>query len=532
MISTLRSSCGKGLSISSTQDIIQPYDVIVIGGGVNGAGAARDAAGRGARVLLLEQGDLAQGTSSASTKLIHGGLRYLEHYEFSLVREALQEREILWSIAPHLIEPMRFILPYAKGLRPRWILRAGLFLYDHLGGRKKWPATKSVDFKRHVAGLPLQDQYRKGFEYSDGWVDDARLVMLNARDAVRHGARVRTRTEAQRITVENGLWQVEASHDDGRAFLFRGRSIINAAGPSVLEILHRAQASPDHKMRLVRGSHIVVPAIFTHPYAYFFQLPDGRIFFAIPYQEDFTLIGTTDADHDGALEDVAASPEEIAYLCEGANLYFKAQVHPDDVLWSFSGVRPLIDDGSGKPEAATRGYRMDVDQQKGPPLLTIYGGKITSYRHVGEKAVDELAQVLDGISRQSWTDSRPLPGGDFQPGRIGDLIAEYQRAHAFFPPQTVRRIAHAYGTDARRWLGQAKSWDDLGGEIAHGLSVAELRWQVAEEWARTADDVLWRRTKLGLRFTDEETARLTELLAEARNNAVHRDELDEERLSG
>jgi glycerol-3-phosphate dehydrogenase len=498
------------------QDIAQPYDVIIIGGGINGAGAARDAAGRGAKVLLLEKDDLAEGTSSASTKLIHGGLRYLEHYEFSLVREALQERELLWGIAPHIIEPMRFILPHRKGLRPRWMLRAGLFLYDHIGGRKKWPATKSVDFARHVAGGPLQDQYRKGFEYSDGWVDDARLVMLNARDVVRHGGRVRTRTEAQRITVDDGYWQVEASDDRGRGFLFKGRSIINAAGPSVLEILHRAQASPDHKMRLVRGSHIVVPAIFDHPYAYFFQLPDGRIFFAIPYQEDFTLIGTTDADHHGALAEVRASDEEIAYLCEGANLYFKAQISPDAVVWSYSGVRPLIDDGSGKPEAATRGYRLDVDTDKGPPLLTIYGGKITSYRHVAEKAVEELAGHLSGLSKQAWTSSRPLPGGDFPAGSVGDLMTEYGRHHDFLSAQTVRRIAKAYGTDARRWLGRAQSWDDLGGEIAHGLSVAEVKWHMQEEWARTAEDVLWRRSKLGLRFSDDEVQKLQDIMASAK----------------
>jgi glycerol-3-phosphate dehydrogenase len=498
------------------QDIAQPYDVIIIGGGINGAGAARDAAGRGAKVLLLEKDDLAEGTSSASTKLIHGGLRYLEHYEFSLVREALQERELLWGIAPHIIEPMRFILPHRKGLRPRWMLRAGLFLYDHIGGRKKWPATKSVDFARHVAGGPLQDQYRKGFEYSDGWVDDARLVMLNARDVVRHGGRVRTRTEAQRITVDDGYWQVEASDNGGRGFLFKGRSIINAAGPSVLDVLNRAQASPDHKMRLVRGSHIVVPAIFDHPYAYFFQLPDGRIFFAIPYQEDFTLIGTTDADHHGALAEVRASDEEIAYLCEGANLYFKAQISPDAVVWSYSGVRPLIDDGSGKPEAATRGYRLDVDTDKGPPLLTIYGGKITSYRHVAEKAVEELAGHLSGLSKQAWTSSRPLPGGDFPAGTVGDLMTEYGRHHDFLPAQTVRRIAKAYGTDARRWLGRAQSWDDLGGEIAHGLSVAEVKWHMQEEWARTAEDVLWRRSKLGLRFSDDEVQKLQDIMASAK----------------
>lgn len=501
------------------QDIVQPYDavpydVIVIGGGVNGAGVARDAAGRGARLLLLEQGDLASGTSSASTKLIHGGLRYLEHYEFSLVREALTEREILWGIAPHIIQPMRFILPHRDGLRPRWLLRAGLFLYDHIGGRKKWPKTRSITLPRHAAGKPLQSQYVHGFEYSDGWVDDARLVMLNARDAALRGAKVRTRTQVQRITVDDGLWQVEASDDQGRHFLFKARSIVNAAGPAVLEILHHAQAAPDHRMRLVRGSHIVVPSLFDHPYAYFFQLPDERIFFAIPYQEDFTLIGTTDADHDGNLERIEASAEEIAYLCEGANLYFKAQITPDDVVWSYSGVRPLIDDGSGKPEAATRGYRLDVDSDKGPPLLTIYGGKITSYRHVAEDAVNILADHLVGLDGKPWTKSVPLPGGDFPAGTLDALIDEYQQDYAFLPPATTRRIAKAYGTEARKWLGAAQGWDDLGGEIAHGLSAAEVRWQRTQEWAASAEDILWRRTKLGLRFSAAEVDALAAVLAQ------------------
>lgn len=491
-----------------------PYDVIVIGGGVNGAGVARDAAGRGARVLLLEQHDLASGTSSASTKLIHGGLRYLEHYEFSLVREALQEREILWGIAPHIIEPMRFILPHRAGLRPRWLLRAGLFLYDHIGGRKKWPATRSVKLRRHLAGSVLKKQYVHGFEYSDGWVDDARLVVLNARDAARHGARIRPRTEAQRMNVVDGLWQVEASDDRGRHFLFKGRSIINAAGPAVLEILHRAHAAPDHKMRLVRGSHIVVPALFDHPYAYFFQLPDERIFFAIPYQGKYTLIGTTDADHDGGLDDVHASAEEIAYLCEGANQYFQQQIRPDDVIWSYSGVRPLIDDGSGKPEAATRGYRIDTDMSKGPPLLTIYGGKITSYRHVAQDAVDKLAHHLDHLPKKHWTAKASLPGGDFRAGQIDQLIAEYGRRYPFLPPDTLRRITKAYGSDARNWLGRAQSWDDLGGDIAHGFSMAELRWLREEEWAVSVDDILWRRTKLGLCFDAEDKKKLADILVQ------------------
>ncbi len=489
-------------------DSTQPYDVIVVGGGVNGAGIARDAAGRGARVLLIEQGDLARGTSSASTKLIHGGLRYLEHYEFGLVREALKEREILWGIAPHIIWPLRFILPYRAGLRPRWLLRLGLFLYDHIGGRKKLPATRSIDLTRHEAGKPLQPQYRKAFEYSDGWVDDARLVLLNARDAADRGARIRTHTRAELMRVEEGLWVVEASDDRGRSYRFTGRSLVNAAGPAVLDLLARASAPPDYQMRLVRGSHIVVRRKFEHPYAYFFQLPDGRIFFAIPYERDFTLIGTTDQDHDGPLGDVRASAEEIAYLCEGASEYFREPVTPADVVWTYSGVRPLVEDGSGRPEAATRGYRIDVDLEEGAPLLTVYGGKITSYRHVAEHAVDELSDHLEAVSVKRWTATAPLPGGDFPTNGATALKAEYKLAYPFLPAATVDRIVKAYGTDARRWLGDADGWDALGGEIAHGLSVAEVRWMVTREWARDVEDILWRRSKLGLHFTEAEVARL------------------------
>ncbi|WP_432769629.1 MAG: glycerol-3-phosphate dehydrogenase [Sphingopyxis sp.] len=489
-------------------DPAPPYDVIVIGGGVNGAGIARDAAGRGARVLLVEAGDLAQGTSSASTKLIHGGLRYLEHYEFGLVREALKEREILWGIAPHIIRPMRFVLPYRDGLRPRWLLRLGLFLYDHIGGRRKLPATRSVDLRRHDAGGPLQPQYVNGFEYSDGWVDDARLVVLNARDAADRGAKVRTRTRAEMLRCEDGLWIVEARGDSGQSYRFTGRSVVNAAGPAVLDLLRRADAEPDHRMRLVRGSHIVVPALFAHDYAYFFQLPDGRIFFAIPYEHDFTLIGTTDVDHDGALTEVRASAEEIAYLCAGASEYFRTAVTPADVVWTYSGVRPLVEDGSGRPEAATRGYRIDLDLGEGAPLLTVYGGKITSYRHVAEEAVDALARHVPALSGKRWTAKAALPGGDFPTSGAAALKAEIKLAHPFLTAATVDRIVRAYGTDVREWLGDADGWDALGGEIAHGLSAAEAAWLVDQEWARTADDILWRRTKLGLRFTVDEVARL------------------------
>ena len=493
-------------------DPAQPYDVIVIGGGVNGAGVARDAAGRGARVLLLEAGDLAGGTSSASTKLIHGGLRYLEHYEFSLVREALKEREILWGIAPHIIWPMRFVLPYRDGLRPRWLLRLGLFLYDHIGGRRKLPATRSIDLRRHPAGAPLESRYVHGFEYSDGWVDDARLVLLNARDAADKGARIRTRTRADAMRVENGLWVVDGVGPGGRAYRFTGRSLVNAAGPGVIDVLHRASAPPDYGMRLVRGSHIVVRRIFDHDYAYFFQLPDGRIFFAIPYERDFTLIGTTDADHDGPLGDVHASAEEIAYLCEGASQYFRAAITPADVVWTYSGVRPLVEDGSGKPEAATRGYRIDLDSDEGAPLLTIYGGKITSYRHVAEEAVDALANAVPALTGKRWTGRAPLPGGDFPTDGAAALVARYRLAHPFLPAATVDRIVKAYGTEARHWLRDAQDWDALGGEIAHGLSVAEVEWMIDREWARTTDDILWRRSKLGLHFTEVEVGRLAECI--------------------
>jgi len=489
-------------------DSTLPYDVIVVGGGINGAGVARDAAGRGARVLLIEAGDLAQGTSSSSTKLIHGGLRYLEHYEFGLVREALKEREILWGIAPHIIHPLRFVLPYRDGLRPRWLLRLGLFLYDHIGGRKKLPATKSIDLRRHAAGAPLQPQYVHGFEYSDGWTDDARLVVLNTRDAADRGARVRARTRAKMLRCEDGLWVVDAKDDRGHQYRFTGRSVVNAAGPAVLDLLKRADAEPDYAMRLVRGSHIVVRKLFEHDYAYFFQLPDGRIFFAIPYERDFTLIGTTDEDHQDPAVPPCASDAEIAYLCEGASLYFRTPVTPTDVVWTYSGVRPLIEDGSGRPEAATRGYRIDLDMEEGAPLLTIYGGKITSYRHVAEAVVDELAGHVPALSGKHWTAKAPLPGGGFATNGLSALIADICLTYPFLTAATADRIVRAYGLDARLWLGDADGWDALGGDLGHGLSAAEAEWLVTHEWARTTDDILWRRTKLGLHFSEDEVARL------------------------
>ncbi len=486
------------------------FDLAVIGGGINGAGIARDAAGRGAKVLLLERGDLATGTSSNSTKLIHGGLRYLEHYEFALVREALSEREVLWAIAPHIIWPLRFILPHRPGLRPRWLLRLGLFLYDHIGGRKHLPPAEAVNLANHPAGAPLKPDYTRAFAYSDGWVDDARLVVLNVRDAADRGAEVRTRCEVTALARASDHWRIRAGDE-----IFAARAIVNAAGPRVLDLLGRAGEPSAQRLRLVRGSHIVVRRMFTHDFAYFFQLPDGRIFFAIPYEQDFTLIGTTDVDHTAGLDDVRASPEEIAYLCKGASEYFREPITPDDVVWTYSGVRPLVDDGSGKPEAATRGYRFEVDGAAGEaPLLSVFGGKITTYRQLARAAVQQLVPWLPQLAGADWTGSAPLPGGDFGiravPAKLRELAARYP----FLGEAEAARLIRLYGTRAAAFLGEAADPGDLGEAFGHGLTAAEVDYLIAQEWARTAEDILWRRTKLGLHFTPAETARLAAYITE------------------
>ena len=486
------------------------YDLAVIGGGINGAGIARDAAGRGAKVLLLEQGDLARGTSSASTKLIHGGLRYLEHYEFGLVREALGEREKLWTIAPHIIWPLRFVLPHRKGLRPRWLLRAGLFLYDHIGGRRALPPTQTIDLARHPAGAPLKPGLRTAFVYSDGWVDDARLVVLNARDAANRGATVRTRCEVTALRREDGGWKIEAGGET-----FRAGAVVNAAGPAVLDLLHRAGLPPIRKMRLVRGSHIVVRQLYEHDYAYFFQLPDGRIFFAIPYERDFTLIGTTDQDHHGALDEPRISADESAYLCAGVNDYFAQPISPADVVWSYSGIRPLIDDGSGRPEVATRGYSFALDGGGGiPPMLSVFGGKITTYRTLAQAAIGKLQPHVGALGGAEWTDREALPGGDFAKEGAGELAAALARDYPFLGEDQAQRLVRAYGTTARQILGDARTAADLGKDFGHGLSEREVTHLIDAEWARTAEDVLWRRSKLGLRFSANEVDVLKEWMAD------------------
>lgn len=481
------------------------YDLAVIGGGINGTGIARDAAGRGAKVILLERGDLARGTSSASTKLIHGGLRYLEHYEFKLVRESLMERERLWAIAPHIIWPMRFVLPYQKGIRPRWMIRLGLFIYDHIGGRKRLPATRSLNLKTSSAGAPLKPDFASGFEYSDCWVDDARLVALNAVDAAERGAHIRTRSEVTHLERQNGIWHIEIAGQRP----VKARAIANAAGPAVLETLARTQGhqrDSNERIRLVRGSHIVVAKMFDTPQAYFCQNADGRIFFAIPYEDDFTLIGTTDADHQGSLDNITATAEEIAYICESASSYFKQKLTPADVIYSYAGVRPLVDDGSGKPETASRGYHfdMDVGPEGDAPLLSVFGGKITTYRHLAENAVAELSTYLNMLSGESWTASKPLPGGDFTMDGAHDLATALQVEYPFVDLHIIKRLVRSYGTRTRAWLASAKSLYDLGQDFGHGLTQAEVDYLIAAEWARTADDILWRRSKLGLRFSKAE----------------------------
>jgi glycerol-3-phosphate dehydrogenase len=493
------------------------YDLAIIGGGVNGCGIARDAAGRGNSVFLCEMNDLASGTSSWSTKLVHGGLRYLEYYEFRLVREALIEREILWQIAPHIIRPLRFVLPHHAGLRPAWFLRLGLFLYDHIGGRHLLPATRTLDLTRDEVGKPLiAGRYTKGFEYSDCFVDDARLVILNARDAADRGAVIRPRTRAAEIRQADGLWQVTVENTVSRErSTIRTRVLVNAGGPWVESVLASgAGVNARAKVRLVQGSHIVVRKLYEHDRAYLFQNADGRIIFAIPYQDDFTLIGTTDRDYDGDPAQVKASPEEIQYLCTSISEYLAKPVKPEDVVWTYSGVRPLYDDGASEAKAATRDYVFELDTPGGAPLLSIYGGKITTYRRLAEEALRRLSPYLrSSKAREGWTGKSPLPGGDMDVSAVAALTAELERNYPFLRPAHANRLAHAYGTRAAKLLGSAKSAADLGQSFGATLTESEVRYLMASEWALTADDIVWRRSKLGLRLSSDEIAAIDAWIA-------------------
>jgi glycerol-3-phosphate dehydrogenase len=490
-------------------DAAMACDVLVVGGGINGAGIARDLAGRGLKVVVAEKDDLASHTSSSSTKLIHGGLRYLEYYEFSLVRKALAEREVLLKSAPHIMWPLRFVMPHDPGMRPVWMIRAGLFLYDHLARREVLPGSTTVDLRTHAAGVPLKKQFSKGFVYSDGWVDDARLVVLNALDAKARGATVLTRTACVDAKRGAAQWQATLQSAQGGQRTVTARALVNAAGPWAAQFLAEHAHAPERKsLRLVKGSHIVVPKMFDHDHAYIFQNPDKRIIFAIPYEGEFTLIGTTDVEHRGAIGEARIDADETAYLCQQASRYFARSVTPADVVWSYSGVRPLLDDESGDPSAVTRDYSLELDTAQAP-LLNVWGGKITTFRKLAEEAADLLAAPLK-VGRGAWTEHAFLPGGDLSPtiGAAQRPDTDFSRfvqalalAHPGLPTPMVRRIARAYGQRAAALLAQAP-----GAEVAPGLYESELAFLHDEEWALCADDVLWRRSKLGLHYDEHHRA--------------------------
>jgi glycerol-3-phosphate dehydrogenase len=502
-------------------------DVLVVGGGINGAGIARDLAGRGWRVVLCEKEDLASHTSSASTKLIHGGLRYLEYYEFGLVRKALIEREVLLASAPHIMRPLRFVMPHDAAMRPAWLIRLGLFLYDHLARREWLPGSTGLDLRRHLAGQPLQERFTRGFEYSDGWVDDARLVALCALDAAERGATILTRTRCATAHRTLDGWQAELERRDGTRLRVRARALVNAAGPWAESFL-RERAQPvagetlaTKHLRLVKGSHIVVPKCFEGEHAYIFQNADGRIIFAIPYEERFTLIGTTDVELKSNPGSAAIEMPEVVYLCDQASRYFKRPVRPDDVVWTFAGVRPLLDDASGNPAAVTRDYVLEQHAEGGGPLLTVWGGKITTFRKLAEQAADDVGRML-GDSRPAWTLHATLPGGDLaaalaasgaraerhperHPARLrAAYLADVLRRHPWLPEPLARRYVSAYGTRVERLLAGATDITDLGTQVASWLFEAELRYLQEVEWVTGAEDVLWRRSKLGLHLQPAE----------------------------
>ena len=477
----------------------EPYDLLIIGGGVNGAGIARDAAGRGLRVMLAEKDDLAAHTSSASTKLVHGGLRYLEHYEFRLVRESLKERERLLAMAPHIIWPLRFVLPYDKGLRPKWMLRAGLFLYDHIGGRKALPPTSTVDLTCPPHAGVLESRLTSGFEYSDCWVEDARLVALNAQDAAERGADIRVRTEVTALDRRDHEWIATLS--DGECV--RAKAVVNAAGPWVDAVLGKAIPAKEHRnLRLVQGSHLVFPRLYAGDHCYIFQNRDNRIVFAIPYEQDFTLVGTTDRRFEGDPNEVSITDGEADYICAAINEYLETDVSPDQAIWSYSGVRPLYDDKSGSDSTVTRDYVFELDQE-GPPILSIFGGKITTYRKLAEHALEKL-----GAPGHAWSAEQPLPGGDIAEDDFALFAARMIKATPWLPQAGVYRMCRAYGTRIRDVIGTATSIAEMGEHFGGDLYEREVAYLRDNEFARCAEDVLWRRSKLGLHLPPDIAAKL------------------------
>ncbi|MBV7378956.1 glycerol-3-phosphate dehydrogenase [Maritimibacter dapengensis] len=514
-------------------------DLFIIGGGINGCGIARDAAGRGLSVILAEMNDLASATSSASTKLFHGGLRYLEYFEVRLVREALIEREVLLRNMPHISWPMRFVLPYhkdmrfeastpmsrilsavmpwMKGRRPAWLIRLGLFLYDHLGGRKILPPTRTLSLTDTPEGVPLEDRFEKAYEYSDCWVEDSRLVVLNARDAADRGAEILTRTQVEKAEREGDLWRIETRNtENGERVVHFARMLVNAGGPWVGDIIQtKVRLNSSEGVRLVRGSHIVTKRLFDHDKCYFFQGTDGRIIFAIPYETDFTLIGTTDAEHEDPSQSPVCTPDEQRYLIDFANQYLAEDISEDDIVWTYSGVRPLYDDGARSATAATRDYTLKVDAAGGAPVLNVFGGKITTYRRLAESALEKIGAHVPAKSGP-WTAGASLPGGDFAVDAVDARIDALGEDYPFLTAFWAKRLIRAYGTDAPRLLGDAKSAADLGRDFGATLTEAELSWLMTHEFARTAEDVVWRRNKLGLRLTQAEIDAIEDWMAERR----------------
>lgn len=491
---------------------METRDLIVIGGGINGAGIAADAAGRGLSVLLLEAHDLASATSSASSKLIHGGLRYLEHYEFRLVSEALAEREVLLKMAPHLVFPMRFCLPHRPHLRPAWMIRIGLFMYDNIGKRTSLPGSTGVDLSQNAV---LKPEITRGFEYSDCWADDARLVVLNAQEAVKHGAEVRTRTRVTRAWRENNLWKVEAINiDSGETFTWTAKGVVNAAGPWVKHLFDNEFGLPSpYGIRLIKGSHIVVPRIQSEEKAWILQNEDNRIVFVIPWMDEFSIIGTTDVEYHGDPQEVKIDDSEIDYLLKVFNEHFSHQLSRSDILWTYSGVRPLCDDESDSPQAITRDYTLDIhDQQGHAPLLSVFGGKLTTYRKLAEHALEKLAKYYPDIG-PAWTKNCVLPGGDIA-GHREDYAVSLRQRYPFIDIRLARHLARTYGSKSEIILHNSRQIEDLGQHFGHDFYEAELRYLVEHEWAYQVDDVLWRRTKRGMWLNDEQKTRVSEWLAQ------------------
>lgn len=483
-------------------------DIIVIGGGINGVGIARDAAGRGFSVILCEKDDLAQHTSSSSTKLIHGGLRYLEFYDFKLVRSALKEREVLLRAAPHIIWPLRFVLPHHPSLRPRWLIRLGLFLYDHIGGRKILPASKAVKLSQHVAGKPLKSSFTHAFEYSDCWVQDSRLVVLSAMDAAKHGAQILTHTECVGLSRKKDLWQVQLQDKkSGKVIEKTAKVVVNASGPWVDKTLKlNKTGNGEHHIRLVKGSHIVVPKLFNHSYPYIFQNADNRILFAIPYEQDFTLIGTTDVEVKGDPEDSAIEQSEINYLCSAASEYFVKPISKDMVRWTYSGVRPLYDDAVSNASKITRDYKLNVDTEvdgvDAAAILSVYGGKITTFRKLSEQVVNLLQPHL-GREKENWTAKAFLPGGDIPNADFAAFVKSCEQQYPWLDKELLYYYARNYGTLINKIIGESKSMNKLGLHFGGLLYLAEVKYLQNHEWAISADDILWRRSKHGLHLSED-----------------------------